>query len=124
MIDAAVLASLPADAVLSVQVRVGDLRAALQEQQGGPEYVSPREAHERFGRSVSYWRRAAPDMKERGDARQDESGRWLLRSAACRAMLAGRVGASVPTPTTTTTTTTTRRFGRGPRKAHHPPQEV
>ncbi len=114
--DAAVLAALPADAILTVQVRVGDLLDAMQKRAGGPDELSTSQAAEYIGRTPKWWRQQCEAERIPG-AYLDEVGKWRLPNAAARAYLSilstGRAKSTRNTPRT-------KSIRRGPRNSAPP----
>ncbi len=115
-ISAEVLALLDPDTVLSVQVRAGDLMAALQRQAGGPDELSTSQAAEYIGRTPKWWRQQCEAGGIAG-AYLDEVGKWRLPNAAARAYLSilstGRAKSTRNTPRT-------KSIRRGPRNSVPP----
>jgi hypothetical protein len=115
-LDPAVLAALPADAILTVQVRVGDLLDAMQKRAGGPDELSTSQAAEYIGRTPKWWRQQCEAGGIAG-AYLDEVGKWRLPNAAARAYLSilstGRAKSTRNTPRT-------QSIRRGPRNSAPP----
>ena len=115
-IDAAVLALLPADALLTVQIRAEDLLDALRKRSGGPDELSTSQAAEYIGRTPKWWRQKC-DAGNVAGAYRDEVGKWRLPNVAARAYLASL---STGRPKSTAKKTRTRSIRRGPRKQSAP----
>ena len=109
--DADVLAMLDPNTILSVQVRAGDLLAAVQRQTGGPEELSTSQAAQLIGRTSAWWRDQASAGRIEG-AYMDEVGKWRLPNAAARAY-----HGFVAQPKAKQSKTRTRSVRRGPLKA-------
>lgn len=119
-IDAAVLAMLPPETVLTVQVEAGALLRAMEARAGGPEELSTQQAAQVIGRTSKWWREHAPRIAEFWRQREgvvgaylDDAERWRLLNPAARAYLAAHGRKE-------TETLSRRSVRRGPRRAHHP----
>lgn len=81
----AALGFLGDDAQVTVSVRVGDLKKAIETRGGGPREMDAEQAAHYYGRTPEFWRRAA----KRGDvegAYQDRAGGiWRLPKEGCEA---------------------------------------
>lgn len=82
------LANLDPDVQITLTVRVGDLRGALQARSGGPQVLDAEQAAQWIGRTPEYWRRAAKAGKVQGAWQDAERGRWHLPRSACEQHLA------------------------------------
>ena len=83
VIDATLLAELPADAELTVTVRAGDLRRAMEMQPGGPAWVTTSWCAQELGFSARQWRQWCEEGEIEG-AVKDSSGRWRLPNRGAR----------------------------------------
>lgn len=92
-IDPAILARLPADAELTVTVRVGDLRKAMDIATPGPERVSTTWCARELGYSSRKWRTWCEEGRIAG-ADKDEGGTWRLPNRAAREHLASVLSGS------------------------------
>ena len=86
---AAVLAALPPDAEVTVTVKLRDWLAAIQANQGGPEYADAAEVSRLLGFSPAYWAKRARAGKIAGAVQAGDGGRWKLPVAACREHIRG-----------------------------------
>ena len=98
--------------ILSVQVRAGDLLAAVQRHTGGPEELSTSQAAELLGRTPKWWRQQCEAERIPG-AYLDEVGKWRLPNAPARAYLNSLSAGRKPR---TPKTKQPRTIRRGPRK--------
>jgi hypothetical protein len=87
---ARIIANLDPNAVITVQVRAADYAKALEEKTGGPAELSPGQAAKRFGRSAKYWRQKAESGEVAGAYKDEETDRWYLPNASCRAHLTAK----------------------------------
>lgn len=114
---AATLANLPDDALVTVSVRVGDWLRARQAANGGPEYVSPREAARTLGWTASYWVKRARSI---AGAVQDKAGRWRLPLEGCRSHIRSLSQARRPVQPATLPIGLVRSVPRGPQRKAQP----
>jgi hypothetical protein len=83
----AALAFLDDDAQITISVRAGDLRAALEAKAGGPSVVTAEQAALHIGRTPEFWRRAAKAGKLSGAWQDNAHGPWRLPREACEQYL-------------------------------------
>jgi hypothetical protein len=111
----AALQHLGDDTQVTLSVRAGDLRRALEQRGGGPALMTTQQAAKTFGYTAEQWRRWAQAGKIDGAYQGADNGPWHLPREACAAhLLTIRRRAKAPAPTPL------RLEGspRGPRKKH------
>lgn len=129
IIDEEILAHLPDDLEIPIQVRVGALKKAIEAKRGGPEELSTPQAASWIGRTSKWWREHAPKIAEhwkrshptdpRKGAYTDETGTWRILNAAAREYYAVFTGQVAPT-----SSSSPRSVRRGPRKSRTTPTEA